>query len=378
MLRKERIKILGPLVFIPLMTLVWIVFLFSSIRAEYIAVSTLSPSGSDKLTERITQLKQHLDANGQSENLTICSKKQGEIILSPYAESEATVYGIQDNYYDFRFSRIQTGRRIDFTDVFQSKQVAILDEAAALTLFHGQEAIGQTIIISGSSFEIVGICSHVNTLGERDQHSIYIPISAIEATGLETETIECLLRSEDAALSNVMIQSALSEWDSEAQLFCIQQEIARIFLPMILAGIICMGILTIILSKWIVKKFRSANDRTHDILLHHYLQESIGALILGYIPVIVMCSAVAFGFYGIIRLCLFILTVFSANLPEQLLSISGWCKQLVSIWMERSQCIQVSCREIETIRQTGTVSNSIYVIFSAFLLGVFALRKNNR
>lgn len=375
MLRKERIKILGLLVFIPLMTLIWITFLFSSIRTEYIAVSPLFPSGSAKLTERITQLQQHLDVSDQSENLTICSKKQGEIILSPFAESEATVYGIQDNYYDFRFFSIQTGRRIDFTDVYQAKRVAILDEAAALTLFHGQEAVGQTIIISGSSFEIVGICSPVNTLGEKDQHIILVPISAIETTGLKMETIECLLRSEDAALSNVMIQSALSEWDSEAQLFFIQQEVARTFLPMILAGIICMGILIIILFQMLIKKVRSANDRTHDILLHHYFQESIGSLIIGYIPVIVMCSAVVFGFYGLIRLCLFILTVFSASLPEQLLSITGWCNQLASIWMERSQCIRVSCREVETIRLAGTVSNGVYVILSTLLLGMFSLRK---
>lgn len=378
MLHKGRMLILGLMFLIPLMVLSLIVFLLSSIRAEYIVVAPLSTYGSEKLSERINQFTQRLDTYGQSADLTICSKKQGEMIFSPYDEAEATVYGIQENYCDFRFLRIQSGRCIDCTDVSQAKQVAVIDEAAALALFHGQEAIGQKVSINGASYEIVGTCSYRNALGEKDQHLIFIPISTVEMAKMEMETMECLLRSEAMALSDTMIQSAVSEWDSNAQLFTIQQEVWRMFLPMALAGIIFAGFLMINFCRMLMRKICVANARTHDILRHHYVRKSIASIILRYIPVIVGCLFVVFGFYGLIQICLFILRIFSSSLPERLLSIAGWRSQLISFWKEGAQCIQVRCYELEMIRIIGNIAQGVYIILTAIFFGMIALERNQK
>ena len=376
MVRKERIFVLGLMALIPLMTFVLIIFLLSSIHAEYIVVTPMASSGTEKLTERIDQFTQRLDSYGQLEDLTVCTKKQGEMVFSPYDEAEATIYGIQENYCDFRFLRIRSGRRIDCTDVSQAKQIAVIDEDIALTLFHGQEAIGQTVSIGGADFEIIGICSFRNMLGEKDQNFIYIPISTVETMELETETMELMLCSETATLSETMIQSAASEWNPKAQLFSIREEVGHHFLPLGLAGMICMVVLMITCFRLLMKKTRSTYAHTHDILRHHYLRESMGSLILGYIPIIAGCLFVILGFYGLIRIFLLILTIFSTDLPEQLLSIAGWRNQLISFWKESAQSIQVRCYELEMIRIVGNISKSIFIIFTVIFLGWIALKRN--
>lgn len=378
MLHKERSLVVKLMVLIPLITFVCIIILLSSIHAEYIVVTPLSTGESKKMTDRIEQFTQQLDVYGQSTDLTSCLKRQGEMIFSSCDEAEVTVYGIQENYSDFRFFRVISGRRIDYSDVSQAKQIAVIDEAAALNLFHGQEAIGQTVSINGADFEIIGICSLRNTSGEKDQHAVYIPISSVENTELKMETMEFLLRSETAALSHMIIQSVVSEWDSSARLFSVQQEVTHTFLPMILASIICIGVLLIICWRLLMQKICSANAHAQEILQHHYIRESMGSLFLWYIPVIAGCLFAILGFYGLIRICMYILTILSTKLPEQILSIVSWKNQLVSFWRENAQCIQVSCYELEMIRIVGNMAKNIYIILTAILSGRIALQRNQK
>lgn len=73
------------------------------------------------------------------------------------------IYGIDNRYFSTCGYRIQKGRGFIDTDYKNFQKAAILDSAAAKSLFTGEEPVGKTIEIQGEPFTIVGVCEKSNT-----------------------------------------------------------------------------------------------------------------------------------------------------------------------------------------------------------------------
>ena len=71
--------------------------------------------------------------------------------------ANATVIGTTPEY---RYSNVQhpsAGRFIDEFDVQNQSRVAVLGSVIAKELFHGEQPIGETLLIAGAPFEVIGV-----------------------------------------------------------------------------------------------------------------------------------------------------------------------------------------------------------------------------
>lgn len=75
--------------------------------------------------------------------------------------------GIEAPYPAMRKLAVEEGRAIEPSEFASRRAVAILGNAAAKRLFQGAPAVGQTVLIQGRSFEIVGV------MGIKIQDSMY-------------------------------------------------------------------------------------------------------------------------------------------------------------------------------------------------------------
>src|SRR5271168_4476089 len=83
--------------------------------------------------------------------------------VSRYETSSGTVVGTEPNYTTVRFLPIATGRFLDNGDLRDRRRVAVVGPKSAVLLFPGRPAVGETILLNGASFEVVGVAGKSGT-----------------------------------------------------------------------------------------------------------------------------------------------------------------------------------------------------------------------
>lgn len=84
---------------------------------------------------------------------------QGSVAVSFEGESDSVdVMGVESNYFDMSSIEIESGRLITDEDIDNKERVVVLGSGIVETLFADiDEIVGQTLKMSGKTFEIIGI-----------------------------------------------------------------------------------------------------------------------------------------------------------------------------------------------------------------------------
>lgn len=72
-------------------------------------------------------------------------------------ETGATVIGTTPEFRESNVMHPSTGRFIDDFDVQNQSRVAVIGSAIAKELFHGEQPIGETVLIAGAPFDVIGV-----------------------------------------------------------------------------------------------------------------------------------------------------------------------------------------------------------------------------
>jgi putative ABC transport system permease protein len=72
-------------------------------------------------------------------------------------ETGATVIGTTPEFRHSNVMHPSTGRFIDNFDVQNQSRVAVIGSVIAKELFHGEQPIGETVLIAGAPFEVIGV-----------------------------------------------------------------------------------------------------------------------------------------------------------------------------------------------------------------------------
>jgi putative ABC transport system permease protein len=100
--------------------------------------------------------------------------------VSAFATSGGTVNGAEPNYPSIRAIPIAQGRFLDAQDLAERRHVAVLGKKAATLLFPGHAAIGSTVLLNGSRFDVIGIFDRVGH-GNNDtsNQEMYVPLTTM-------------------------------------------------------------------------------------------------------------------------------------------------------------------------------------------------------
>ena len=95
--------------------------------------------------------------------------------------------GTTPSYLTAHDYKVQEGSSFTAADVSQHKRVAVIGQTVAQELFAGQSAVGQSIKVNGSSFEVVGVLASKGSNGAINEDDVVMaPISTVQdaLTGL--------------------------------------------------------------------------------------------------------------------------------------------------------------------------------------------------
>jgi len=100
--------------------------------------------------------------------------------VSEFASANGQITGVEPQFNEIRFLPIKQGRWINNLDSAQKRNLIVLGDEMSRNLFPGRPAVGATIILNGTRFEVIGTLKRV---GRGDNNSTnmrgYIPYSVM-------------------------------------------------------------------------------------------------------------------------------------------------------------------------------------------------------
>jgi putative ABC transport system permease protein len=95
----------------------------------------------------------------------------------------STFIGTTASYLTAHTYTVQEGSSLTSADVSQTKRVVVIGQTVQQELFAGQSAVGQTIRVNGSSFEVVGVLASKGSNGAANQDDVVMaPITTVQDT----------------------------------------------------------------------------------------------------------------------------------------------------------------------------------------------------
>ncbi len=100
--------------------------------------------------------------------------------VSDYTSGNGQVLGVEPQYHEIRYTPVLYGRWLNVMDESQKRQVAVIGPEIVHTLFPGRPVIGNSILLNGVRFEVIGQLAPIGR-GDNvgDNARIYVPYSTM-------------------------------------------------------------------------------------------------------------------------------------------------------------------------------------------------------
>lgn len=102
--------------------------------------------------------------------------------VSDYTSASGQVSGVAPVFNSIRFTPIASGRWMSDEDNGQNRRVAVLSYDMQRTLFPGRPAVGNTILLNGTRFDVIGTMEQLRKGGQGGPDlRIFVPINTMRA-----------------------------------------------------------------------------------------------------------------------------------------------------------------------------------------------------
>ena len=91
------------------------------------------------------------------------SEYNQNVFYGSLSVSSCKVLGVDLNYFTVAGYQMQKGRSFIQSDLDKKRQVVIVDETIARTLFENEDPVGKSIEIHGEPFTVIGVCGEMDT-----------------------------------------------------------------------------------------------------------------------------------------------------------------------------------------------------------------------
>lgn len=99
---------------------------------------------------------------------------------SLYESSGGQVIGAEPNYSGVRFLPIKEGRFLNDGDMRDRRRVVVLGEKSAKLLFPGRPTLGETVLLNGARFQVIGVADKTGRgNNDNENQKIYIPLTTM-------------------------------------------------------------------------------------------------------------------------------------------------------------------------------------------------------
>ena len=327
------------------------------IPSDYVVVAQSRESTNWNAEKECNSIQDLLrKAEGRTQEYSVCFRAQDVTLSAPSAEKEITLYGIDNQYLQFRNIHLVAGRFVDISDISISKPVIVIDQEAAMILFPGQEVIGEKISIEGTVYTVIGIHERGSSFGESSRSLSFIPYTAFKFFPHAHITTECLIKTHDIQDYTSLLTEAFDRaFDNYTVYSMSQQRILSLF-PVLFT-------VAIFSSAWIVHQLKNevlllekARQRVQALLYKHYWHEIPGKLVLAYVPWVIKSILPLTGAAVMITGLLQVIALFSAWIPAQISSLSSWQELFWRIQDKMVGSVHLNCMESSLMNLYQTIN----------------------
>ena len=141
-----------------------------------------SSTGSVSLTKQDAEALQNraLDPSVQSAS-PVVDASSVKLVYDSSSYEPSTFVGTTPSYLTAHSYKVDEGASFTSADVSLHKRVAVIGQTVVEELFAGASAVGQTIKVNGSNFEVVGVLAKKGSNGATNQDDVVMaPISTVQ------------------------------------------------------------------------------------------------------------------------------------------------------------------------------------------------------
>lgn len=103
-----------------------------------------------------------------------------KIIFADKEVSNPRIYACDEYQRELDSAKVQEGRLLEPTDIFNRTNVCVIGEEIRDRLFSDKQSIGKYVNFEGITLEVVGVLERKDTLGETNARDVYVPISTAQ------------------------------------------------------------------------------------------------------------------------------------------------------------------------------------------------------
>lgn len=219
--------------------------------------------------------------------------------------------------------RIAEGRWMDGSELKSGAQVAVLDADLAFKLFGSESALERTVRIADKDYRVIGTVKHRRSVGERDECSAYIPLSAVMAQGIQLNILTMYALPLAQTGMDQSFTAAMRDAWGDGSFYSLRQEaMGGMLLSRLLLCALGMALLWRLTNplRSLARRFRGeiAEMRRHGYL-RSYLLPSIARILA-----LMLCAAAWLAaVYGVLCVAIEPVYTFTEWIPESLVELSA-------------------------------------------------------
>ena len=266
----------------------------------------------------------------------------------------ATLTCVSSGWFDAHPKYLKSGRLFSEAELADGARMVVLDEELAFKLFPTTEPTEGKAQIGGAWYEVIGVVRHSRQPGDADECGAYIPIAAAAKAGMQTNYLEidCAL---DIAGSARAVESVGIDVLGAGTFYDIDKEVMRA--SMIVRVLIVLFALYILF--WLL---RAWNARTRDLIarwraevMHRYFKKMLPSVVLFSFVQLLGYAALVAAAYGVLRLTLRPMYVFTDWIPEVIVEWSKIAARAKALMTAAAAPLKYQTREYAAVRFYGAL-----------------------
>ena len=219
--------------------------------------------------------------------------------------------------------RIAEGRWMDGSELKSGAQVAVLDADLAFKLFGSESALERTVRIADKDYRVIGTVRHRRSVGERDECSAYIPLSAVMAQGIQLDTLTMYaMPLAQTGMDQSFTAAMRDAWGAGSFYNLRREAMGGMLLSRLLLCALGMALLWRLTNplRGLARRFRG---EIVEMRRHGYLRSYLLPSIARILALMLCAAAWLAAVYGVLCVAIEPVYTFTEWIPESLVEISA-------------------------------------------------------
>lgn len=281
----------------------------------------------------------------------VAARMQGGAISCEASSVQSVIYAVDRGYLDVMHETLLSGRFISGGDVQRGDAVIIIDEQTALSFFAGDDPLDKTVDLNGQTYTVIGVMKTQRRIGETDEHTAYIPITA--AAQLPMQTVEVAARSSDTTTGTaILMENTLRTWQDGGSFYNFDKLTLGAVMPLRWAVLfVGVAVLLSLLSRM--------NALTWGRVCHYaeqlktrYARDLLGGMSLSVVLGLVGYGALAGAAYLLADFSIAPLYVFTEWVPEVVVELSSLSSRFWSLNNASASAVRYVSR-LNSVQEMG-------------------------